>query len=142
MTIEKYCNSDVVTITPDASIQEAAKLMEEKCVGSLLVLKNGNQLEEPVGIVTDRDLVVKIMTQKDDLTAYKVSDAMSEDLLVLPHDLDLKAAVESMTSRGVRRAPIQRKGKICGIMSLDDVMIKIARDIGDIGDLIEYQINR
>jgi predicted transcriptional regulator len=139
MSIEKYCQNDVVTIAQNASIQEAAKLMREKHIGSLLVTHEKED-QRPMGIITDRDIVLKIVTQKNDIGAYKVSDAMSTDLLLLPHDVEVRVAIEAMSSRGVRRAPIHKQDKICGIISLDDLMVRLAREMSDLADVIESQI--
>jgi predicted transcriptional regulator len=141
MSIGKYYQTDVVTISQEASIQEAAKLMAEKHVGCLLVYEDEKNKDKPIGIITDRDIVLKIVVQKSDLGAYKVSDAMSKDLLILSSDMEISEVIESLASRSVRRAPIQDDDKICGLVSLDDLMLRAAREMGDLADVIESQIN-
>lgn len=141
MSVKKMGRSEVVTISEQASIQEAAKLMKEKQVGCLLVLKEKDDTQNPIGIITDRDITVKIVAQKNDLSQVTVKDAMSSDLLMVPHDQEIQKSLEAMRSKGVRRAPVTENNKVCGLLTADDVMIMIAGELNQLAELVKAQLS-
>lgn len=141
MTIGKVCKSDVTTISEKASIQEAAAIMGEKNIGCLLVIKDESEAQEPIGIITDRDITIKIVAKKTDLNGLTVAEAMSKDLLMLQSDQGIKKSIEAMHSKGVRRAPVVENNKVCGIVAVDDLIMMIASELSDLADLFKRQID-
>jgi len=83
MSIVKVCKGNITTISEKASLQEAVKLMEEKHVCSLFVLKGKEKNQKPIGIITERDINVKILAKKTNLKGMTVAEVMSRDLLIL-----------------------------------------------------------
>jgi CBS domain-containing protein len=141
MSIGKIAKNNVVTIKENASIQEAASIMKKENVGSLIVVKDGTDGSNPIGIITDRDIVVHIIAKDGgDLSQAKVADAMNTDLLKLSSNEDVQSAIEAMSNQGVRRAIISDDDTICGIVSIDDLIIKFANVFNNLGNLIQQQI--
>lgn len=103
---------------PDASVQEAAKLMDDKSVGSIPVV---NDAGEPVGIVTDRDICCGAVAQGKG-TDTRVSEVMSKDVLTASPDEDVESCCNKMEEKQVRRAVVtDDTGKCCGIVAQADV---------------------
>ena len=106
-------------ITPETSIREAARLMEEEDVGSLPIVRDGAQL---VGIVTDRDITVRAVARGLDPEQTSVTDVASEEVYSLSPDDDLDHALETMARAQVRRVPIVvRENELVGMISQADV---------------------
>ncbi len=120
--VKSYMEKDVQTINEDATIVEAAKQMSQDGAykGYLVVLKQGS----PVGILTERDLVNKILAQGVDPSKTKVSEMMSTPLITIDPDEDLLKAAELMREKGVRKLPVVRDGIIYGIITADDIAQK------------------
>jgi len=137
MTIAKICKKPMVTISADASIVNAAIAMKQNNIGNVVVVKN----QQPIGILTDRDIVVKIAAADINLTDIKVSDVMSEQLFTLPAEADIAEAINAMRDKGVRRAPIvDQQNKVVGIATVDDLVILLANELKGLTDIIERQI--
>ena len=103
---------------PDASVQEAAKLMKDNSVGAIPVV---NDAGEPVGIVTDRDICCGVVAQGKG-TDTRVSDVMSKDVLTAAPDEDVESCCNKMEEKQVRRTVVtDDAGKCCGIVAQADV---------------------
>jgi CBS domain-containing protein len=140
MSIGKLFNRQVVTVPRDMSINHAAKLMKIHKIGDIVVINDEHE-GVPVGIFTDRDIAVKIVAEEVDPINFCVGDAMSEALLVLEEHLGVKEAVELMCVKGIRRAPItNQEGRVIGIISIDDLILLLADELGTIAKLIGKQI--
>ena len=119
-----------VACAGDASVQSAALLMRKHHVGDLVVLGAD---QSPVGIITDRDIVVSVIALGLDPASLLVSDIMSADLFTAREDDDLVDTIEHMRARGIRRVPlISKDGKLSGVVSLDDVLTFLAEEMGDL----------
>ena len=121
--VKSYMEKEVQTINEDTTVIEAAKQMaqdEGHFRGYLVVLKQGS----PVGILTERDLVNKILAQGADPSKTKVSEVMSTPLITIDPDEDLLKAAELMRQKGVRKLPVVRSGIIYGIITADDIAQK------------------
>jgi CBS domain-containing protein len=106
-------------ITPETSVREAARLMDEEDVGSLPIVREGAQL---IGIVTDRDITVRAVARGLDPEQTSVSDVASQDVYALSPDDDLDHALETMARAQVRRVPIVvRENELVGMISQADV---------------------
>jgi CBS domain-containing protein len=115
-------------------------LMRKHHVGDLVVTDDRDGLRVPVGIVTDRDIVVSAMALHLDPKVITLGDMMGTDLLVAREDQGIAEVVEVMRMRQVRRVPVvDGKGALAGILSVDDVLDLLAREFGDISALISRQ---
>ena len=133
------CASEVVVyIGQDASVTEAAKLMRTRHTGCLVVVEDGERGPvDPVGIVTDRDLVVEVLAQEVDLTAVAVKDVMSTSLVAADADDGLTDTLKRMREQGIRRVPVTSNGgQVVGVFSTDDAVSVLAAGLSDIDALI------
>jgi signal-transduction protein with cAMP-binding, CBS, and nucleotidyltransferase domain len=138
MAIGDLCVNDAVTISQDDSIQHAAQVMEENNLGSLVVV--ADESTKPIGIVTDRDIALNVVAKNKNIDSTKVSEVMSQNLLTLECSQGIKEAIDAMRDKGVRRAPVMKDGKVCGVAAIDDLMTLIAKELNALSDLVQKQI--
>jgi CBS domain-containing protein len=137
MRVGEICNRDVVIVAASASLREAANLMREYHVGALVVIDDGSAHAHPVGIITDRDIVIALLARDVDLRALTTGDVIGSDLLCANSGEDLWGAVSRMCDRGVRRLPvIDNAGILIGILSLDDMIELMAEHLHSLAGLI------
>ena len=142
MKIGDICNRDVVTVSRDSSILEAVKLMRARHVGDVVVTEL-NDDRNPVGILTDRDVVIEILAEELELDAVSVGDAMSHSLITAPRDADLFETIRFMGTKGVRRIPVlDGEGKLYGLLSIDEVVKLLATEIQFVSEVFSSQIER
>ncbi len=142
MQIKDICECKVETASKDTSLTEAAKLMKEQNVGTLVVVETEGEETKPIGIITDRDIVVNAIAEESDLTKQQVEQCMSTDLLILKSDQDSFEALDSMSERGVRRAPIvDENDQLVGIATFDDIFLAIANEANKLAGLIRQQVH-
>jgi len=103
MPISEICNREVIIVQPKDATIVAAKLMRQHHVGDVLVVEARGGLRIPVGIVTDRDLVVEIIAPELDPAAITVGDIMAPDLVTVKENTGIYEAIEYMRAKGVRR---------------------------------------
>jgi CBS domain-containing protein len=146
MTIGSICNRQVVVSPRSESIVDAAKRMRMLHVGTVVVVAERDGAQVPVGILTDRDIVLSIVaSDPGHLPFISVGDAMSEDLLIADEDTGLNEALKLMQERGVRRLPVvDHAGSLVGIVSVDDVVRLLAEELGQVVQLMnrEEQVER
>lgn len=139
MTISKLCTRIVVTIQRHATAEDAARLMRSSHVGDVVVV-DATDTRKPVGIITDRDIAVEIIAQGLAPAATPVGSVMSAPLLTLREDDGFLEALNKMSARGVRRAPVvDRDGRLVGLVSVDDLVPLLARELAKIGALIRHE---
>lgn len=123
MRIEEVCTHEVVDISPEASIRDAADLMRHRHVGCLVVVEQPNGERVPVGVLTDRDIVVSVVSPGIDPDILTVGDVMTHPVITCGIQEDLFEALERMRNAGVRRLPVvDRRGAAAGVLSADDVV--------------------
>jgi CBS domain-containing protein len=124
MTVGDICNRSVVIAPKTEMIVDAAKRMRTSHVGDLVVVENRNGRHFPVGIVTDRDIVISVVAgDPEHLTYLLVSDVMTSDLVTAKEQDSTEAALKQMQQHGVRRLPVvDEDGALVGILTLDDVL--------------------
>jgi CBS domain-containing protein len=143
MFIGKVCNRDVAIVDQDDSLKEAAEVMRAQHVGSVVVVQKARGGVKPVGILTDRDIVVEILASGVAMDAVAVKDVMSRDLLAAREDSDLFDVIERIRDKGVRRVPVvDGKGLLVGIASTDDLISLLAQTFSDLVSLIDRQQRR
>ncbi|MCW9058402.1 MAG: CBS domain-containing protein [Gammaproteobacteria bacterium] len=143
MSVGKLCSRVVTVVRREESIMAAARLMREQHVGNVVVVEAEGDGQRPVGILTDRDIVVELVAKELDLNVVTVGDAMSCELLTLSEDMDLLQAVGEMRSHAVRRAPVvNARGMLVGIISIDDVLGVLAELLKDLSCLVNKEQRR
>ena len=116
---------DVVTCTPENTIAEVARLMKTEDIGPVLIVDN-EQSKTLVGIVTDRDIVVKAIAEGKDVKTTRVGDVMSKKLVTCRADDDVDVAMKAMAQFQLRRIPVVGENmKLLGIISQADVATRV-----------------
>jgi len=141
MTVGQVCNPNVATIGAGESVVDAATLMRQEHVGNLIVVESRRGASVPVGILTDRDIVVSVVAKRVAPDSVTVGDAMTRDLLTVRDDASLEFALHEMRRRGVRRVPVVRaaSGDLVGIVAADDIIQHLAVQLGRLADLIRLE---
>jgi CBS domain-containing protein len=116
--VDSVAKRDLVTVDEEASVAWAAKLMRDRNLGSLVVTGRGL----PIGIVTERDMLQKVLAEARDPKTTKVKDIMSSTGVSIEHDRSLREATDLMNRRRVRRMLVTENGKIVGIFTQRDVL--------------------
>jgi CBS domain-containing protein len=137
MTISKIAVKDVVTITKEANVIAAARLMREKKVGDVIVVQKDEEGNVPIGILTDRDIVVEIIAEEVKLEDVTVGDTMSYELLIVHENQGIWEVLQMMSAKKVRRAPIvDERGYLVSVVSIDDLLCLLADEINQIARII------
>jgi signal-transduction protein with cAMP-binding, CBS, and nucleotidyltransferase domain len=122
------------------SIQEAARLMRDNHVGCLVVIKQSEGRVEPVGIVTDRDIVIELIAKAVPIEDVTVGDIMSFALLKVGENETVFETAQRMRSRGVRRVPvITNSGELAGILALDDILSLLGEELSLLSRLTQRE---
>jgi signal-transduction protein with cAMP-binding, CBS, and nucleotidyltransferase domain len=133
MTIESLLTRPVSTLPSKATCAEAARRMKRQNIGSIVVEEDGM----PIGILTDRDLAMRIVAEELDAASVTVNRVMSALPAFLTVQRDLRDALDVMVQMGVRRLPaVNAKGRVIGIISLDDILVELARELGQVQKLL------
>jgi len=140
MSIGEVCNREVIVVRRDEAIMDAVRLMRQYHVGDVVIVDESQGERLPVGILTDRDIVIELLAQEVDLDAVSVGDAMSYELLTLNEQEELLDALKQMRSRGVRRAPVvNSRGALVGIITVDDLLELLMEQVADLVALINRE---
>lgn len=140
MPISEICNREVIIAERDESALEAAKLMRQHNVGTVVVVEQRNGIRVPVGIVTDRDLVVEIVAAEVDPTLIRISDIMARELVMVKGSCGVFEGIQYMRSKGVRRTPVvDEDSSLLGIVTLDDLLGLLAEELGALAKLVEHE---
>lgn len=141
MIIGQYCNRRVITAEVDTSIQEVAQLMRRHHVGDIVIVQPTENGSRPIGIVTDRDLVVEIIAQEIPFDSVTVTDLMMNDLVTVNESADVMDAVLLMRLKGIRRIPVvSQDSNLVGIFAVDDVLELISEQMSNIVKLIGREV--
>ncbi len=115
--VRDIMTKEIVTIDGNSTALEAAKLMTEKGISSVFIVKDGN----PIGIVTERDFIKKICAKELAVSQVKIGDIMSKILTTASPDTPIEVAVQRMVNHKIRRLPIMERGKVVGIITVTDL---------------------
>ncbi len=134
MIVGQVCNPYVVTIEVGQSVLDAARLMREHHVGSLIVVEDEGDGAKPCGILTDRDIVIGLVAKEvTDLRALDVSEVITRALVTVDFTDTLADAAEIMREHAVRRLPVTDvDGNLVGILALDDALGVLADTLADL----------
>ncbi|HET9736145.1 MAG TPA: CBS domain-containing protein [Burkholderiales bacterium] len=132
MKVRDFCSRTVAVIEPGASLREAALLMRDAHVGALVVTERKAGVTRPVGVITDRDIIVAAVAVPGARPeGIRVGDVMSAQPHVARDDEGLAETVKAMSQSGVRRLPVvSADGALFGIVTLDDVLRVLAGELG------------
>ena len=137
MSVGDICNRNVVVIEKESAVREAARLMRQFHVGSLVVCNEREGLRVPVGLVTDRDIVIEVLGEDVDADSVMVGDIMSDNPLTAREGDDLWETLQHMRQAGVRRVPVvDERGALQGIVAMDDVIELLADELALLAKLV------
>ncbi|MFO8003523.1 CBS domain-containing protein [Thioalkalivibrio sp.] len=144
MSVGEICNRDVVVIDRKASVYEAARMMRNQHVGSVVVVDQDSATPmRPVGIVTDRDLVVEIMAREVPEEVLATGDIIAPELLTAREADGVWETIMRMRAMGVRRLPvIDGGGNLSGMLTMDDLLKFISDEMSDLVRLIRREQKR
>jgi CBS domain-containing protein len=129
MNLLQICTRDVVTVMHGTTIIEAARVMRDRHVGTVIVMSNMLP-PSPAGILTDRDIVIRAVAFAGEKTVLAVEQIMSHVLVLAPGSTELHEALQLMRAQGVRRLLVTGdKGKLEGIVSFDDIVMLFAEEL-------------
>ena len=140
MKVGEICTVQTVSCKRDETVQGAALLMRKYHVGDVVVIDEPDGAKTPVGIVTDRDIVVGVIALGLDPASLLVGDIMSDDLLTAAEEDDVYETIERMRMRGIRRVPVVNSGGgLSGIVSVDDLLEFLAEEMSELSRISSYQ---
>lgn len=137
MSIGEICTREVIVAAEDTSVESAAELMRRYHVGDLVVTKDLDGKRVPLGIVTDRDIVVEVVAAGLDPKALTVGDIMGQELVTSREEDGILDTLQIMRTTGVRRLPIvDEQGVLLGIVTVDDLIEVFAEELTDLARVI------
>jgi CBS domain-containing protein len=140
MSIKTVMTRAVHTVSCHSTLQEAAKLMRDGHVGDLVVVDPSVSEHVPVGIITDRDIVVSCVAFGIGLSTLTVGDTMVRNLVTVRDYEAIKQVLQTMREFGVRRAPVLNgQGVLVGIVSVEDILNLLVDEMGTIADISRRQ---
>jgi len=140
MPIGEICNREVIIVQRDTTVQEAAGLMRQYHVGTLVVVEEVSGKRKPAGLVTDRDLVVEVLATQLDAAAITVGDIMLAELVTIPENSGVFEAIQFMRAKAVRRLPVvDGQGVLIGIVALDDLLSLLAEELSELSVLVSRE---
>ena len=144
MTVGEFCNRQVVFARRQENIAEAARRMRDFHVGTLVVIDDQDGPRLPVGVLTDRDLVVRVLAQDGPAAgAPAIGDVMPSKRVTAQEGDDLVDALKKMRSFGVRRLPVvNERGGLEGILAFDDLVEFVADELSDLSSLLAREQKR
>ena len=143
MSVGELCNREVVIAEKALPVAEAARLMRSHHVGDLVVVEEKGGRKHPVGIVTDRDIVVEVVAAGVNPEALKVGDIMGPEVATVREGEGLFEALRYMRDKGVRRMPVvDGAGALVGILTLDDLLGLLAEEMTELAKLVSHERQR
>jgi CBS domain-containing protein len=144
MRVNQICSRTVESAPRNVSVLDAARRMREGHVGDLVIVDQRDGRKIPVGMITDRDLVVTVLARDaEHIRMLDAGDIMGDVLITASEDEDLEDVLRRMQSFAIRRLPIvDRQGALVGILSVDDIVIALSDEIARLADLVSLQQRR
>lgn len=140
MLVGEACVRDVVVCSRTTTIEEVAQLMLRYNVGDVLVVDESSGKRVPVGIVTDRDIVVGVTAEKLDPALTTAGDVIKKPVITVREDHGVFETIRYMRMQAIRRMPVvDREGALVGILSLDDVIQLLAEEMTELSRLVSKE---
>ncbi len=135
----KICTKPVVTASAQMTVDQAARAMRAKNVGALVVVNAGR----PVGMLTDRDIVVEVVARGMDPEEVRVGDVMVKKPVTIRQDLGIFDAARVFAKTGVRRLPVVTgNGALVGVITMDDVLMLLGNEMGHMAGALSAGLRR
>lgn len=135
MTVADLMRTEVVTASRESSVSEVATAMRNENVGSIVIVED----DAPIGVVTDRDVAVRIAADQLDPEEMTAEGMMTEDPVTVESDTGMFDLCATMSEEGVRRMPVVEDGRLVGIVTLDDLTRLLTDELGNLAGVIETE---
>ncbi|KAA0005500.1 MAG: CBS domain-containing protein [Thermoplasmata archaeon] len=138
--VKEVMRAKVITVEPNTNVREAAQLMRKKKVGSVIVVE-----DKPVGILTESDIIEKIVAEDKKASDVLVKEIMTSPIIVIDPYIDLEEAMKTMSACNIRRLPVIENGRLIGIITQKDVLrfsptlLEISREWSKIESNVPYR---
>lgn len=143
MNVGEICSRVVVVAESGTPVQQAAKLMRDHHIGALVVTEGGADARRPIGVVTDRDMVVELVAADVNYRTLTVGDIMSERPATVRETAGLFEVIAQMRSGGVRRlVVVNANGHLLGIVAMDDLIPILAEELSALAQAIRLEQRR
>ncbi len=140
MLLKEICTPDVVYCSADTSVLAAARMMRQKHVGDLIVVEDPDGDQTPLGMLTDRDIVVEVLGKERDPSKVVVREIMRTPAVIAGHNEDTSQALERMKTHGIRRIPVMGESRrLVGVICLDDLVRRLAAEAGVLAEIINRE---
>jgi predicted transcriptional regulator len=138
MVVKDICTREVITATKDSTVIHAAKLMEEYNTGSVVIIKKNEIKQIPIGLITDRDVAIKfVATEMNQQT--KIEELMNE-AITIEEDTGIEEALVKLRFKKARRALVVDENEfLTGIITIDDILINIYKELSSIATIIQNE---
>jgi len=137
MSLERVCRKEVVTVSPHTNLLEVARLLRSQHVGSVVVVEE----RRPVGILTDRDIIVKVVAEEKDPKAIQAYEIMTTNPALININLDPLDATRIMRERGLRRLPVVDENRhLLGIITLDDLLALLGKETENLAQAVHTEL--
>jgi CBS domain-containing protein len=144
MTVREYCNLNVICCEPDTPVAEVAMLMRKHHVGDVVIVDNqGEGARIPIGIITDRDVLVETIALDIEARLFTAGDLMSSPVTTVLEEASVSEALAIMRGKRIRRLPVvTRAGTLFGIVTIDDFVNLLSAELSMIAGLMVEQTIR
>jgi predicted transcriptional regulator len=140
MSVGQYCDREIGLVSQGSSILEAAQIMRNCHVGEVVVVKQHNGKNIPVGIITDRDLVIEIIAMEVNVDQISVGSIMSLEMITVNEDKSLRDTLEVMQLNGIRRSPVvDKSGALLGLIKIEDILEVLSHDMAKVLELFHTE---
>jgi CBS domain-containing protein len=140
MLLKEFCTTEVAYCTRKTTVLEAARIMRRRHLGTLVIVDDPDDELTPVGLITDRDIVVKVIGNDLSASQTLVADVMRTPLVLAAESEDASVAIARMRAHGVRRLPVTgHHGKLVGIVTLDDLLKRLRSEVDLLIDVIAQE---
>lgn len=135
MSVREIARETVVTAGPDTPAETVAQQLKENQVGSVVVTED----DEPVGLVTDRDMVTRVVANLGAASGLTAGDIMTPEAITIDAQAGVLELTELMRREGIRRVPLVSEGELAGIVTLDDVHRLLTSELANLAQVIEKE---
>jgi len=140
MPIGEICIREVIICNRATNVLEAAQLMRRYHVGDLVIVEELGGKRIPVGLITDRDIVISVIALQADPTRVTAGDLISREIVVVSEDRGVFETIGQMRAHGVRRLPVvDQQGALAGIVSVDDLIELLAEELSKLPKLVSKE---
>lgn len=133
MVAKDIMKTNVVTVLPSTPVTEAATIMREENIGSLVIVGVDKKL---LGIITDRDIVVSVVANGKSPLEVVVGDVMTSELITVQEDESIFEILRVLGRNSIRRVPVLRRGRLVGIVSVDDLIVLVVTELSNLASAL------